>query len=54
MPKVDYLFINNKLIVFFYINDIVILYRRSNYNEFLSFRLKLFNKYKIRDLGKLS
>jgi hypothetical protein len=54
VPKVDCLFINDKLIVFFYVNDIVILYRRSNYNEFLSFKSKLFNRYKIQDLGELS
>ncbi|PSS12690.1 hypothetical protein M430DRAFT_107040, partial [Amorphotheca resinae ATCC 22711] len=47
IPKADYLYINNKLIVFFYINNIAILSRRFNYNEFLSFKTKLFSKYKI-------
>jgi hypothetical protein len=54
VPEADCLYMNNKLIVFFYVDDIAILCRRSDYSEFLSFKTKLFNKYEMRDLGELS
>ncbi|PSS09172.1 hypothetical protein M430DRAFT_37228 [Amorphotheca resinae ATCC 22711] len=44
---------NNKLIVFFDVDDIAILSRRSDYNEYLSFKAKRFNRYKMGDLGDL-
>jgi hypothetical protein len=44
---------NNKLIVFFYVDDTAILSRRSDCDEYLSFRNKLFDKYKTRDMGNL-
>ncbi|PSS14910.1 hypothetical protein M430DRAFT_254331 [Amorphotheca resinae ATCC 22711] len=39
---------NNKLVVFFYVDDTAMLSRHSDYDKYLSFRNKLFNKYETR------
>jgi len=49
----NYLFSNNKLIVFFYMDDIVILCHPSNIFAYHEFREKLLDAYKIREMGEL-
>ena len=44
---------SNKLIVFFFVDDIAILSRPTDYYEFLAFRTKLLEFYEMRDLGAL-
>ena len=48
-----YLYINNQIIIFFYINDIVIMVHLQYYSDFLNFKTKLIAEYKIRDISKL-
>jgi hypothetical protein len=47
------LFLNDKLIVFFYVDDIVILCHPSNIFAYHEFREKLLDAYKIREMGEL-
>ena len=54
IPGVDCLFINSWLILFFYVDDIVILYRAEDEAKFLDLETALLSKYEIRSLGDLS
>ena len=47
------LFSNDKLIIFFYVDDIVILYHPSNISAYHEFREKLLDAYKMREMGEL-
>ena len=47
------LFSNDKLIIFFYVDDIVVLYHPSNISAYHEFREKLLDIYKIREMGEL-
>ena len=38
VPETECLYINNKLIVFFYIDDITVLYRTTNTEAYKSFQ----------------
>jgi hypothetical protein len=52
--KEPYLFINEDgVIVFFYINDIVLFYRPEVISKLYKLRITLMQRYEIRDLGKL-
>jgi hypothetical protein len=48
------LFTNEKLIVFFYVDDIVVLVRPEDLEAHEEFERALTNRYEIRCLGKLS
>jgi hypothetical protein len=48
------LFTNDKLIIFFYVDDIVVLVRLEDLAAYEEFKRALKNRYKIRCLGKLS
>jgi hypothetical protein len=41
------------LLVFFYVDDIVILYHKSHYPEYQRFKIALLQKYEFKDLGQL-
>jgi len=47
------LFSNNKLIIFFYVDNIIVLYHPSNIFAYHEFREKLLDIYKIREMGEL-
>ena len=47
MPKVNYLFTNNSLILFFYINNFILLYYLEDKAKFIEFKAKLLTIYKI-------
>ena len=47
------LYINGQIIIFFYINDIVIIVHPKYYSDFLDFKAKLMAAYKMRDIGEL-
>ena len=47
------LFLNDKLIVFFYVDDIVVLCHPSNIFVYNKFREKLLDVYKMREMGEL-
>jgi hypothetical protein len=53
VPEAECLYVSNKLIVFFYVDDIAILSRPSDYDEYVNFRTKLLEFYEMRDLGAL-
>jgi hypothetical protein len=48
------LFTNKKLIVFFYVDDIVVLVQLEDLKAHKEFERALKNRYEIRYLGKLS
>jgi hypothetical protein len=48
------LFTNEKLIVFFYVNDIVVLVQLEDLEAYKEFERALKNQYEICCLGKLS
>jgi len=48
------LYYNNKLIIFFYIDNVYTIYTKKNQLKFLGFKDAIIKKYKIKDLGKLS
>jgi hypothetical protein len=47
------LYTNGKIIVFFYIDDIIIIVYPQFYSDYLDFKKKLMATYKIRDIGEL-
>jgi hypothetical protein len=54
VPGIPCLFTNEKLIVFFYVNDIVVLVRPEDLAAYEEFERSLKIRYEIRCLGKLS
>ena len=53
MPESPCLFTSGRLVVFFYINDIVILYPLECKADYITFKEQLLNRYKFKDLGDL-
>lgn len=56
LTRVDedtYLFTNDWLVVFFYVDDIVLLFHRDNLLKFYTFQAELTGRYEIRDLRDL-
>ena len=53
VPETECLYINNKLIVFFYVDDIAVLHRTTDTEAYKSFRDQLFKHYEMRDIGEL-
>jgi hypothetical protein len=53
IPEAQCLFTNGRIIVFFYVDDIVILYHKSHQSEFTQFKQSLLQKYEFKDLGEL-
>ena len=54
VPGVDCLFTNSWLILFFYVDDFVLLYRPEDKEKFIEFEAKLLATYEIRSLGNPS
>jgi hypothetical protein len=48
-----YLYINRQIVVFFYIDDIIIMVYPKYYSDFLDFKAKLMAAYEMRDIGEL-
>jgi hypothetical protein len=53
VPEAECLYINNKLIVFFFVDDIAILSRTLDIDVYQSFQTRLYKHYEMRDLGEL-
>ena len=51
VTKKPYLYYNNWLIVFFYINNITVTYRKKDLFKFQIFKKCLIKTYKIKNLG---
>jgi hypothetical protein len=54
IPNTLCLFANNNLIVFFYVDDIVVLVHPSKVDIHKEFEDKLFNRYELRLMGQLN
>ena len=52
-PETPCVFSNDKIIAFFYINDIIILSYPRHREAYKTFRIKLLKAYKMREIGKL-
>ena len=53
VPGVPCLFTSDRLIVFFYVDDIVVLVHPLNISTYQGFKQQLLNTYNIRELGEL-
>jgi hypothetical protein len=53
IPEYTCLYTNSRIIIFFYINNIIIIVHPKYYSDFLDFKAKLIAAYKIRDIGEL-
>jgi hypothetical protein len=53
IPEAQCLFTNGRIIVFFYVDDMVILYHISHQSEFNQFKQSLLQRYEFKDLGEL-
>jgi hypothetical protein len=54
IPNTPCLFANDELIVFFYVDDIVVLVHPSKLDIHKEFENKLFSRYKLRSIGQLN
>ena len=53
VPESPCLFTSSRLVVFFYIDDVVILYPLEYKADYITFKEQLLNQYKFKDLGDL-
>jgi len=53
VPGTNCLFTNRRLIVFFYIDDIAVLFAKKDLLRLKEFKAKLLHRYEIRALGDL-
>jgi hypothetical protein len=53
VPESQCLYTNSHLLVFFYVDDVVVLYHRSHQSEFQQFKDALLSTYDFKDLGAL-
>jgi hypothetical protein len=53
IPEYACLYTNSRIVIFFYINNIIIIVHPKYYSNFLDFKAKLMAVYKIRDIGEL-
>jgi hypothetical protein len=54
IPNTPCLFANDDLIVFFYVDDIVVLVHPSKLDVYKEFETKLFSRYELRSMGQLN
>lgn len=50
---IDCLFINDYMLLFFFVDDIVVLYDQQHVKEVDAFQMRFFDRYEIRYLGEL-
>ena len=53
MSDIKCLFINNYMILFFFVNDIAVFYHSQNIKQMNEFEQKLFNVYEMRNLNEI-
>ena len=53
VPEVECLFMSKWLIIFFFVDDIVALFKPQHWTKFMEFVACLTSKYKLHDLGEL-
>jgi hypothetical protein len=50
---IECLFYNKYLLLFYYVDDIVLMYKEEDANKIDKFQQKLFSKFKMRCMGEL-
>ena len=53
IPSVNYLYVNESLLLFFYVNDIAVLFSKQNQSKFKHFKHNLLRQYEMRSLREL-
>jgi hypothetical protein len=53
IPEYLCLYINGKLIVFFYVDDIVAMFHPKYRPDYLKFKKRICKRYEMRDIGEL-
>ena len=53
VPEVECLFMSKWLVIFFFIDDIMALFKLQHQTKFTEFMTHLTNKYKLCDFGEL-
>ena len=53
VPECACLFTSNKLVVFFYVDNIVVLYHSLDEQAYKNFRTSLISQFKLREIGEL-
>jgi hypothetical protein len=53
VPEAQCLFVNRRLIVFFYVDDICVLVHPSEHDAYETFRTLLLREYEMREMGEL-
>jgi hypothetical protein len=53
VPECTCLYTNSRTVIFFYINNIIIIVYPKYHSNFLDFKAKLMAAYKMRDIGEL-
>ena len=53
IPSTNCLFTNGRLIIFFYVDDITVLFAKKDLLKLEEFKAKLLQRYEIRALGDL-
>jgi hypothetical protein len=53
VPECACLYTNGQIIVFFYVDDIVIMVHPQHHTAFLDFKARLMREYEMRDMGEL-
>ena len=53
VPECACLFTNNKLIVFFYVDDIIVLFHLRDRPSYEAFRTAFMSHFKLREIGEL-
>jgi hypothetical protein len=53
VPEYTCLYTNSRIVIFFYVDDIIIIVHPKYHSDFLDFKAKLIAVYKIRDIGEL-
>jgi hypothetical protein len=53
IPEYTYLYTNSRIVIFFYVDNIIIMVHPKYYSDFLNFKAKLIAVYKMRDIGEL-
>ena len=53
VPEVEYLFISKWLVIFFFMDNIVALFKPQHQTKFMEVMAHLTNKYELHNLGEL-
>ena len=53
MSEIKCLFINDYMILFFFVNDIIVFYHSRNVKQMNEFEQKLFSVYEMRNMSEI-